>query len=76
MEAIEEDIARNYQREVPSADIGDRVMKYLRRLDHIAYVRFASVYRQFKDLGELIDVAQDLKKSRHEDPSQKDLFAE
>jgi transcriptional repressor NrdR len=76
VEAIEEDIARNYQREVPSVDIGDRVMKYLRRMDQIAYVRFASVYRQFKDLGELIDAAQDLKKARHDDPTQKDLFAE
>ena len=76
VESIEEDIARHYQREVPSADIGDRVMKHLRRLDQIAYVRFASVYRQFKDLGELIDAAQDLKKARHDDPGQADLFTE
>jgi len=76
VDLIEEDIARNYQREVPSADIGDRVMKYLRRMDQIAYVRFASVYRSFKDLGELIDAAQDLKKIRNDDPTQQDLFTE
>lgn len=75
VDAIEEDLARNYQREVPSHDIGEKVMRYLRRLDPIAYVRFASVYRQFKDLGELVDEANNvLKNSKDHNPGQQDLF--
>jgi transcriptional repressor NrdR len=75
VDAIEEEVSRHYQREVPSHYIGERVMKYLRHLDQIAYVRFASVYREFKDLGALIDEAQDvLKKAKDQDPSQPDLF--
>ena len=42
----------NYEKEVPSEEIGKLVIKRLRRLDEIAYVRFASVYRQFKDVDE------------------------
>ena len=41
-------------REVASGRIGDLVMEELRGLDQVAYVRFASVYRQFKDLDELL----------------------
>jgi len=42
-------------KEIPSGWIGEEVMQYLKNLDKVAYVRFASVYRQFKDLNELID---------------------
>jgi len=50
-------------------------MRYLRRLDPIAYVRFASVYRQFKDLGELVDEANNvLRTSKDHNPGQQDLF--
>ena len=38
-------------REIPSAKIGELVMDRLREVDEVAYVRFASVYRQFKDIG-------------------------
>jgi transcriptional repressor NrdR len=50
----EESIFRNFEKEVSSAFIGERVMKYLRRIDKVAYIRFASVYRDFKDAGELM----------------------
>ena len=40
------------EREISSMDIGEQVMEQLRNLDHVAYVRFASVYRSFKDLNE------------------------
>ncbi len=40
------------EREVPSAFVGEEVMLHLRELDHVAYVRFASVYRSFEDLKE------------------------
>ena len=51
----EEDIFRRFDREVTSAFIGECVMKHLRDVDKVAYIRFASVYREFKDAGELID---------------------
>jgi transcriptional repressor NrdR len=50
----EENIFRNFDKEVSSAIIGERVMKQLRRVDKVAYIRFASVYRDFRDAGELI----------------------
>jgi transcriptional repressor NrdR len=39
--------------EIPSREIGEAVMEKLRKLDDVAYVRFASVYRQFRDLSEV-----------------------
>lgn len=47
---LEEEWAKNYGREVPSRAIGEGVMDRLRKLDEVAYIRFASVYRHFKDL--------------------------
>ncbi len=52
---VEEDIFRNFDREVPSSFIGESVMRHLRSVDKVAYIRFASVYREFRDAGELID---------------------
>ncbi len=52
---IEEDVFRQFDREVTSAFIGECVMRHLREVDKVAYIRFASVYREFKDAGELID---------------------
>ena len=51
----EEDVFRQFDREVTSAFIGECVMKHLRDVDKVAYIRFASVYREFKDAGELLD---------------------
>jgi len=51
----EEDIFKNFDKEVSSAFIGESVMKHLRTVDKVAYIRFASVYRDFKDAGELIE---------------------
>jgi transcriptional repressor NrdR len=51
----EEDIFRNFDKEVTSAFIGECVMRHLREVDKVAYIRFASVYREFNDAGELID---------------------
>jgi len=51
---VEESIFRNFDKEVSSAFIGEGVMKQLRRVDKVAYIRFASVYRDFRDAGELI----------------------
>jgi transcriptional repressor NrdR len=51
---IHQQLISEGDREVPVARIGELVMEELRRLDQVAYVRFASVYRQFKDLDELL----------------------
>ena len=50
----EETIFRTFDKEVSSAFIGESVMKQLRRVDKVAYIRFASIYRDFRDAGELI----------------------
>ena len=48
---IEQSLQNEMEREVSSADIGERVMERLKGVDEVAYVRFASVYRQFRDIG-------------------------
>jgi len=49
---IERDLRSTMEREVPSSDIGEQVMRRLYGLDEVAYVRFASVYREFRDVQE------------------------
>jgi len=55
---IEADLYENYEREVPSRAIGEKVMDALRNIDHVAFVRFASVYREFKDVNDFVDELQ------------------
>ena len=50
VDSIEKDILNSMKREITSLEIGALVMKYLKTLDEVSYVRFASVYREFKDL--------------------------
>ncbi len=57
---IEHDLTERVEKEITSTDIGQMVMEELRRLDPVAYVRFASVYRQFKDLTEFMEELKDL----------------
>ncbi|MDP6539003.1 MAG: transcriptional regulator NrdR [Planctomycetota bacterium] len=52
---IEARIAEAYDREVPSTVLGTAVMEELRELDQVAYVRFASVYREFRDVSQFLD---------------------
>ncbi len=52
---VEEDVFRTFDKEVSSSFIGESVMKHLRAVDKVAYIRFASVYREFEDAGDLID---------------------
>ncbi|MCX5776934.1 MAG: transcriptional regulator NrdR [Candidatus Firestonebacteria bacterium] len=52
---IEKEVHNRMDKEISGKDLGDLVMLQLKKLDHIAYVRFASVYRQFKDIGEFVD---------------------
>ena len=53
--AVERTIQKRYDREVAASKIGELVMERLKSLDDVAYVRFASVYRQFKDVGQFMD---------------------
>ncbi len=49
-DSIENELQGTLEREIPTAEIGEMVMTRLKALDEVAYVRFASVYRQFKDI--------------------------
>ena len=49
-EEIEQDLQNSMEREISTAYIGEQVMTRLKKVDEVAYVRFASVYRQFKDI--------------------------
>lgn len=76
-EAVEEEAFASHDREVPTSDIGRMVAERLRRVDQVAYVRFASVYRQFNTLDELIEAAQSvIEAKRFEVPGQGRLFIE
>lgn len=52
---IEIDLYENFEREVPSRYIGEKVMDALRQIDQVAFVRFASVYRDFKDVTDFVE---------------------
>jgi transcriptional repressor NrdR len=52
---IEYSLAERGDREIKSSEIGEMIMEELKNLDEVAYVRFASVYRQFKDINEFMD---------------------
>jgi len=52
---VENDIYAEYFSEVPVTVIGELVMDYLKKLDQVAYVRFASVYREFTDVGDFVE---------------------
>ncbi len=57
---IESSLAQSMEREVPSTKIGELVMRKLRNLDEVAYVRFASVYKQFDDVSTFMEELQGL----------------
>ncbi|CAN5384748.1 hypothetical protein BH09PLA1_BH09PLA1_25020 [soil metagenome] len=77
VDEVEEETFKSHDREAPTGFIGTLVADKLRRLDQVAYVRFASVYRQFKTLEELVDEAKAvLDAKRFEDPEQGNLFLE
>lgn len=57
---LEREIAQEFDREVSSVQIGERVMRRLHELDEVAYVRFASVYRSFKDINQFMKELKDL----------------
>ena len=54
IDKIEHHLQRNFEKEVEAKEIGELLMKNLADLDEVAYVRFASVYRQFKDINQFM----------------------
>ncbi len=59
-ERIRDKLLATGQREVPSTRLGELVMRELKRLDKVAYVRFASVYRSFEDVDEFRQLIRDI----------------
>jgi transcriptional repressor NrdR len=64
VDAIEREAQESERREVSSAELGERVMNHLRGLDEVAYVRFASVYRSFRDIDQFMAELGKLVKAR------------
>lgn len=62
VDLIQKDINNTFLKEIDSNEIGQKVMEQLKRIDEVAYVRFASVYRQFKDISNFIELLDDFKK--------------
>lgn len=62
VDRLEQKLQESGEREVPSAVIGEWLMRELHDLDEVAYVRFASVYRSFKDINEFMDELKELLK--------------
>ncbi len=60
VDRIEQEIQDSGEKEINCSQIGERVMKALHDLDAVAYVRFASVYREFKDVGDFMVEVRDL----------------
>ncbi|AFC84934.1 transcriptional regulator NrdR [Frateuria aurantia] len=63
--AVIDDLRRSGEREVASRQVGELVMRELKKLDHVAYVRFASVYRKFEDVQAFL---QEIDKLQHDLP--------
>jgi transcriptional repressor NrdR len=61
---IEDKLLSTAQREVKSEKLGELVMRELKRLDKVAYIRFASVYRSFEDVDEFAEVVKEVRPSR------------
>jgi len=75
VERVEEEMFRQYDREVPSRFLAEQAARRLRQVDLVSYIRFASVYRQFQDVGEFIEQAQTaLELAQHDAPGQQELF--
>lgn len=62
---IEAALQNALQNEIPTAEVGELVMKKLKAIDEVAYVRFASVHRHFKDVDELMEELKKLVAERH-----------
>ncbi len=66
VDSIEADFQNNMRMEISTSEIGERIMDGLRELDEVAYIRFASVYRDFDDLDSFLEELDNLKRLREE----------
>jgi transcriptional repressor NrdR len=57
---ITDELEKRFNGEIPTTEIGEAIMRTLRQLDEVAYVRFASVYRKFKDINEFVEEVQSM----------------
>ncbi|MBV9391383.1 MAG: transcriptional repressor NrdR [Verrucomicrobia bacterium] len=73
-EEIIQELEQSFDHEVPSSAIGVRVMERLHNLDDVAYIRYASVYRHFQDIGEFIHEIESLGRKIKRNSQQPDLF--
>ncbi len=60
VDGLVEEIESEYEREVASEIVGQKVMDRLEKLDDVAFVRFASVYRRFRDVNQFVNAIQDM----------------
>ena len=75
VEEVEEELFQSHDKEVAAAEIGRAIVERLKDLDHVAYVRFASVYKQFRDLDDFLDEVRNVLESTPPDsPDQGRLF--
>ena len=73
-EAVDDELHRDFDREVPSSEIGRRVAAKLREIDEIAYIRYASEYYRFGTLDEFVEELSQLQARPRDMPNQQELF--
>ena len=74
VETVEAELHREFDREVSSREIGERVARRLKDVDEIAYIRYASEYYSFKTLDELVSEAAQVRGRNKDAPGQENLF--
>ncbi len=74
VEAVDDELHREFDREVDSRIIGERVARRLRDLDEIAYIRFASEHEQFRSVGDILDTVRSLTDRVKDTKDQQKLF--
>lgn len=73
VERLEKKFRESGEKEIPASVVGEAIMEELKQLDGVAYVRFASVYRQFKDINEFMNELRDLLGKREKDKNEDTL---
>lgn len=66
VDKVEKELQKSFDKEVKAKEIGELVMDHLHKIDEVAYVRFASVYRQFKDINQFMKELKGLLNKREE----------
>lgn len=69
LDAVERDLIDTGDKEVSAQKVGEKVMQELRKVDEIAYVRFASVYRSFRDIDEFMTELESIARARKREPT-------